>query len=96
MLQQKQVSIFKRMPTHPFLYKTKNKYEGLKKIPYYNANNLCRAPNGCLQYFTGARRHTVTSFNWVDGTGKCATGCFLQNQDYRVCFRDEAGNIITI
>ena len=33
---------------------------------------------------------TVQSFNW-DGTNQCATGCFLHNQDYSVCFRQEKG-----
>ena len=50
---------------------------------------LYRAPNGCLQYFTGARS-TVKSFNW-DGTHACTTGCFLRNQQYPVCFRPEKG-----
>ena len=48
-----------------------------------------RAPQGCLQYFTGLK-NTVTSFNF-DGTLGTTTGGELANQDYRVCFRQEAG-----
>lgn len=48
-----------------------------------------RAPDGCLQYFTGVS-NTVTSFNF-DGTTTCATGCLSANQDYNVCFRTEQG-----
>ena len=48
-----------------------------------------RAPNGCLQYFTGIR-NTVTSFNF-DGTSAHATGGNLMTQDYNVCFRTEQG-----
>jgi hypothetical protein len=49
-----------------------------------------KAPNGCLQYFYGDRKHTVTSFNF-DGTACTGTGCMIQKQDYRVCFRQEEG-----
>jgi hypothetical protein len=49
-----------------------------------------KAPNGCLQYFYGDRKHTVTSFNF-DGTACAGTGCMIQAQDYRVCFRQEEG-----
>ena len=48
-----------------------------------------RAPNGCLQYFTGTH-NTVTSYNY-DGTNAYATGGQLANQDYQNCFRTEAG-----
>lgn len=50
-----------------------------------------RAPNGCLQYFSGSARYTVTSFNF-DGNACTGGGCFLQAQDYRVCFRRELGS----
>lgn len=59
----------------------------VSQIECYSAN---RAPSGCLQYFSGSNKHTVTSFNY-DGLACTATGCFLETQDYRVCFRDEAG-----
>ena len=51
-----------------------------------------RAPQGCLQYFTGVRS-TVKSFNW-DGTTTCTTGCLLGSQQYAVCFRPEQGNML--
>ena len=51
-----------------------------------------RAPNGCLQYFTGIR-NTVTSFNF-DGTSTRAPGGNLQIQDYTICFRTEEGKSI--
>jgi hypothetical protein len=59
------------------------------KVSQIECWNPSRAPNGCLQYFTGARS-TVKSFNW-DGTHACTTGCFLQHQQYPVCFRPEKG-----
>ena len=49
-----------------------------------------RAPNGCLQYFTGIR-NTVTSFNFGDGSGGHVTGGNLMVQDYNACFRTEQG-----
>ena len=48
-----------------------------------------RAPQGCLQYFTGIQS-TVKSFNF-DGSIACTTGCEISAQDYRACFRQEAG-----
>lgn len=51
-----------------------------------------RAPQGCLQYFTGGTG-TVQSFNF-DGLCTqvaCASGAFLQEQSYQVCFRQEKG-----
>jgi len=59
------------------------------KVSQIECDSATRAPNGCLQYFTGAT-NTVQSYNW-DGTNACATGCQLANQDYNVCFRTEAG-----
>ena len=55
---------------------------------------LYRAPQGCLQYFTGVKS-TVTSFNW-DGTSTCTTGCFLGSQQYAVCFRPEKGIMLQL
>jgi len=49
-----------------------------------------KAPQGCLQYFYGDNRHTVTSFNW-DGTSSCSTGCLSDEQSYSICFRPEKG-----
>lgn len=51
-----------------------------------------RAPQGCLQYYTGGTG-TVMSFNF-DGLctqAACASGAFLQEQSYQVCFRQEKG-----
>lgn len=59
------------------------------KVSQIECWNPSRAPQGCLQYFTGGRS-TVKSFNW-DGTSACTTGCFLRNQQYAVCFRPEKG-----
>ena len=56
---------------------------------FYHMFIYFRAPNGCLQYFTGIR-NTVTSFNF-DGTGAHATGGNLMVQDYNACFRTEQG-----
>jgi len=49
-----------------------------------------KAPNGCLQYFMGIK-NTVTSFNYGAGAGDCNPNCFLQTQDYNVCFKAETG-----
>jgi len=59
------------------------------KVSQIECSSSSRAPNGCLQYFTG-QRNTVTSYNF-DGTAACVTGCQLANQDYNNCFRTEAG-----
>lgn len=59
------------------------------KVSQIECWNPSRAPQGCLQYFTGVRS-TVKSFNW-DGTTTCTTGCLLGSQQYAVCFRPEQG-----
>jgi len=59
------------------------------KVSQIECSSKMKAPQGCLQYFTGVK-NTVTSFNF-DGTLGTATGGELANQDYRVCFRQEAG-----
>jgi len=59
------------------------------KVSQIECSSRNRAPNGCLQYFTGIR-NTVTSFNF-DGTGAHATGGNLMVQDYNACFRTEQG-----
>jgi len=59
------------------------------KVSQIECSSDMKAPQGCLQYFTGAK-NTVTSFNF-DGTTAYATGGQLANQDYRVCFRTEEG-----
>jgi len=59
------------------------------KVSQIECSSRDRAPNGCLQYFTGIR-NTVTSFNF-DGTGAHVTGGNLMTQDYNVCFRTEQG-----
>lgn len=59
------------------------------KVSQIECSSSWRAPNGCLQYFTGVT-NTVKSFNF-DGTAACTTGCNLRNQEYRACFRTEQG-----
>lgn len=59
------------------------------KVSQIECSSRNRAPNGCLQYFTGIR-NTATSFNY-DGTGLHATGGNLDSQDYQICFRTEQG-----
>lgn len=59
------------------------------KVSQIECSSRNRAPNGCLQYFTGIR-NTVTSFNF-DGTSTRAPGGNLQIQDYTICFRTEEG-----
>jgi len=60
------------------------------KVTQIECWNPVKAPQGCLQYFYGDTRHTVTSFNW-DGTSACSTGCLSDKQSYSVCFRPEKG-----
>jgi len=64
------------------------------KVTQIECWNPSRAPEGCLQYFYGNHRHTVTSFNW-DGTNACSTGCMLNDELYTVCFRPEKGMCTT-
>lgn len=59
------------------------------KVSQIECSSRNKAPNGCLQYFTGTR-NTVTSFNY-DGLAACAPTCNLGPQDYTVCFRQEKG-----
>jgi len=57
------------------------------KVSQIECSSEWRAPQGCLQYFTGVT-NIVTSFNW-DGTS--ATSRQLANQNYEICFRQEEG-----
>lgn len=59
------------------------------KVSQIECNSRMKAPQGCLQYFTGTQ-NTVKSFNF-DGSIACTTGCEISFQDYRACFRQEAG-----
>lgn len=59
------------------------------KVSQIECHSRNKAPQGCLQYFTGMRS-TVTSFNF-DGTSALATGGEIAKQDYKACFRQEAG-----
>lgn len=59
------------------------------KVSQIECSSRNKAPNGCLQYFTGAR-NTVTSFNY-DGLATCKPTCNIGPQDYTVCFRKEKG-----
>ena len=44
---------------------------------------MCRAPSGCLQYFT-EDTGTIESFN-------LANGQLLENMDYAVCIKEGDG-----
>jgi len=57
------------------------------KVSQIECSSEWRAPQGCLQYFTGVT-NIVTSFNW-DGTSTSARQ--LATQDYEICFRQEEG-----
>jgi len=59
------------------------------KVSQVECSSRMKAPQGCLQYFTGIQ-NTIKSFNF-DGDIACTTGCEISNQDYRSCFRQEAG-----
>jgi len=59
------------------------------KVSQIECNSRTKAPQGCLQYFTGIQS-TIKSFNF-DGSIACTTGCEISSQDYRACFRQEAG-----
>ena len=37
-------------------------------------------------------KNTVTSFNYGAGAGDCNPNCYLQTQDYNVCFKAETGS----
>jgi len=54
-------------------------------VTQYDKMNTMGGPTGCLQYFTGTSG-TISTFNWVD-----RTSVHLQNQDYTVCIRQNAG-----
>lgn len=60
------------------------------KVTQIECWNPSRAPEDCLQYYYGAHRHTVKSFNY-DGTSSCSTGCMLNDQYHKICFRPEKG-----
>jgi len=57
------------------------------KVSQIECSSEWRAPQGCLQYFTGVT-NIFTSFNW-DGTSTAARQ--LATQDYEICFRQEEG-----
>merc|ERR1711902_117294 len=54
-------------------------------VTQYDKSNAMGGPPGCLQYYTGSTG-TIATFNWVD-----RTSVHLQNQDYNICFRQNAG-----
>jgi len=58
------------------------------KVSQIECSSDWRAPQGCLQYFTGVT-NIVTSFNW-DGTTTPGARQ-LANQNYEICFRQEEG-----
>ncbi|XP_059094264.1 uncharacterized protein LOC131889223 isoform X1 [Tigriopus californicus] len=53
------------------------------KVTQIECNSLVRAPDGCLQYFTGVSGQ-ILSFNYNSGSG-----LQLSNTDYSVCVRME-------
>ena len=53
------------------------------KVTQVPCDSKTKAPNGCLQYFTG-ETGTVTNFNY-----NSAQGVLLTNQDYTICMRQE-------
>merc|ERR1712013_555442 len=53
------------------------------KVTQVPCDSKTKAPNGCLQYFTG-ETGTVTTFNY-----NSAQGVLLTNQDYSICMRQE-------
>jgi len=55
------------------------------KTTQIECDNLAKAPDGCLQYYTGVSG-SFTSFN-----GGSTTNAMLANQDYTACIRKEAG-----
>ena len=54
-------------------------------------NFLCRAPEGCLQFFTGIGGQ-VTSFNFLDGVNPI----MIRNLLYSVCIRAEKGKGVPV
>jgi len=61
------------------------------KVSQIECDSATRAPNGCLQYFF-ENTNTVQTFNWDGETARAnAAGGLLANQDYRACFRQNAG-----
>ena len=48
--------------------------------------SIYKAPDNCLQYFTGATG-SIESFNFNSGNGK-----HLADQDYTICIRSELGS----
>jgi len=53
------------------------------KITQVPCSSKTKAPNGCLQYYTGTTG-TITTFNY-----NSAAGVLLTNQDYSACIRSE-------
>lgn len=60
------------------------------KVSQIECYSNTRPPFGCLQYFYGADRHTISSFNW-DGTNSKSTGGLIRSQMYHSCVRAEKG-----
>ena len=51
------------------------------KVTHVPCNSKTKAPQGCLQYFTGSTG-TITTYNY-----NSAGGVLLTNQDYSICVR---------
>lgn len=55
------------------------------KVTQIECDSMSRAPEGCLQYYTGSTG-TISSFN-----GASTTNAMIINQEYSACIRTEAG-----
>ncbi|KAG1699835.1 hypothetical protein GQR58_005417 [Nymphon striatum] len=55
------------------------------QISQIKCSSAVKAPQGCLQYYTGAAG-TIESFNYAD-----AASTYLNNLEYSICYRKELG-----
>ena len=53
------------------------------KVTQVECSSKTKAPDGCLQYFTGTTG-TIETYNYNGGAG---TGVLLADQDYSACIR---------
>ncbi|XP_035210281.1 uncharacterized protein LOC118184682 [Stegodyphus dumicola] len=60
------------------------------KVLFIECNNPSKAPQNCLQYFTGVTGK-FSSFNYVADQSSIENGGYLNNLNYAICFRKEVG-----
>ncbi|GFW18352.1 CUB domain-containing protein [Trichonephila clavipes] len=60
------------------------------RTSYIECGNPSRAPPNCLQYYTGIEGR-FSSFNYVQEESSVASGGYLNNLNYAICFRKEVG-----